>query len=173
MDSSLLIIPAFIAGLLTFLAPCTLPLVPGYLGFISGVSLEDLKYQERSRQVRWKIFLNGLFFILGFSIVFIILGSLVGVAGNILSPWRIWLSRLGGIFVILFGLLMMKVLKIPFLAREFRFRAPTFFERGKALNSLILGSAFGLGWTPCVGPVLGTILTPLLPLKAWGTERFC
>lgn len=154
-----LIIPAFIAGVLTFLAPCTLPLVPGYLGFTSGVPLEDLKYPERSRRARWKIFANGVFFILGFSIVFIILGSLIGVVGSILAPWRIWLSRIGGIFVILFGLLMMNALKIPFLAREFRVRVPAFFERGKPASSLILGSAFGLGWTPCVGPVLGAILT--------------
>ncbi len=158
MDFSL-IIPAFIAGLLTFLAPCTLPLVPGYLGFISGTSLEDLKDPAKSKTARWKIFLNGLFFIIGFSAVFIILGTLIGFVGAaVLAPYRIWLGRIGGIFVIIFGLFMLNVLKIPFLARERQFTPPVLFERGKPLNSLILGSAFAFGWTPCVGPILGSIL---------------
>jgi len=91
MDFSL-IIPAFIAGLLTFLAPCTLPLVPGYLGFISGVSLKDLGDPEKAKQTRWKIFLNGLFFVIGFSLVFTLLGTLAGLGGQALFPYRIWLS---------------------------------------------------------------------------------
>lgn len=154
-----LLIPAFIAGILTFLAPCTLPLVPGYLGFISGVSLEDLNDPTKTKRIRRKIFLNGLFFILGFSAVFIVLGTLAGLAGQALFPYRVWLGRIGGIFVILFGLFMLNVLKIPFLSKEVQIKAPAFFKRGNALNSLVLGSAFGLGWTPCVGPILGSILT--------------
>lgn len=122
MDYSL-IIPAFIAGILTFLAPCTLPLVPGYLGFISGVSLEDLKDPTKSKKVRVKIFLNGLLFVLGFSIVFIILGSLFGLGGAALSQYRVWLSRIGGIFVIIFGLYMTGVFRFSFL---------NFFGRRKA-----------------------------------------
>lgn len=154
-----LVIPAFIAGILTFLAPCTLPLVPGYLGFISGTSLEDLKDPSKSKGARWKIFLNGLFFIVGFSAVFIIMGTLIGFVGaQFLAPYRLWLGRIGGIFVIIFGLFMLNILKIPFLARETQFRAPAVFERGKPVNSLILGSAFAFGWTPCVGPILGSIL---------------
>lgn len=85
MDLSL-VIPSFIAGLLTFLAPCTLPLVPGYLGFISGVSLEDLNDPTKHQKTRWKIFLNGLFFIIGFSAVFILLGTLAGLGGRALFP---------------------------------------------------------------------------------------
>lgn len=158
MDLSLAL-PAFIAGLLTFLAPCTLPLVPGYLSFISGVSLEDLKDPEKAKSVRIKIFLNGLGFVVGFSLVFIVLGTLAGFAGQALFAYRIWLSRIGGIFVIIFGLFMLNVLKIPFLAQEKKLRLPSFFERGKPINSLILGTAFGFGWTPCVGPILGAILT--------------
>jgi len=154
-----LIIPAFIAGLLTFLAPCTLPLVPGYLGFISGVSLEDLKDPTKTKRVRLKIFLNGLFFVIGFSAVFIVLGTLAGLGGQALFAYRIWLSRIGGVFVIIFGLFMLNVLKIPFLNKATQIKIPAFFQRGKTLNSLLLGSAFGLGWTPCVGPILGAILT--------------
>lgn len=158
MDISL-IIPAFIAGVLTFLAPCTLPLVPGYLGFISGASLEDLKDPEKEKKARWKIFLNGLFFMIGFSAVFIIMGTLVGFIGaTFLSPYRLWLGRIGGVFVIIFGLFMLNVLKIPFLMREKQFKAPAIFKQGKPTNSFILGSAFAFGWTPCVGPILGSIL---------------
>lgn len=158
MDLSL-IIPTFIAGILTFLAPCTLPLVPGYLGFISGSSLEDLKDPAKSKMARWKIFLNGFFFLLGFSAVFIIMGTLVGFIGaTLLVPYRVWLGRIGGIFVIIFGLFMLNVLKIPFLTQEKQLKAPVFFGRGKPINSFILGSAFAFGWTPCVGPILGSVL---------------
>lgn len=154
-----LIIPAFIAGILTFLAPCTLPLLPAYLGFISGSSIDDLKDPAKSAKARWKIFLNGLFFVIGFSVVFIVLGTLIGFVGaTILAPYRLWLSRIGGVFVIIFGLFMLNVIQIPFLTRETHFKAPAVFERGRPLNSLILGSAFSLGWTPCVGPILGSIL---------------
>lgn len=158
MDLSL-VIPAFIAGILTFLTPCTLPLVPGYLGFISGSSLADLEDLNKSKKARWKIFLNGLFFMLGFSAVFIIMGTLVGFIGaTLLVPYRLWIGRIGGIFVIIFGLFMLRVLKIPFLTREKQFTAPAIFKRGKSLNSFILGSAFAFGWTPCVGPILGSVL---------------
>jgi len=154
-----LIIPAFIAGLLTFLAPCTLPLVPGYLGFISGVSLSELEDKDKSKKIRFKIFLNGLFFVIGFSLVFIILGTTAGFLGRLLLKYKIWLARIGGIFVIIFGLYMLNVFKINFLQRDFRIKMPTIFERGKSVNSLILGATFAFGWTPCVGPIVGSILT--------------
>jgi len=154
-----LAISAFIAGVLTFLAPCTLPLLPGYLGFISGTSIEDLKSPARAGKARWKIFLNGAAFVLGFSIVFVVLGTLVGLVGaTVLAPYRQWFSRVGGVFVIIFGLFMLNVIKIPFLTRETHFKAPALFRRGRPLNSFILGGAFSLGWTPCVGPILGSIL---------------
>ncbi|MBI3305275.1 sulfite exporter TauE/SafE family protein [Candidatus Parcubacteria bacterium] len=153
-----LLAPAFMAGLLTFLAPCTLPLVPGYLGFISGVSLDDLQTSEKAARLRLKIFLNGLLFVLGFSLVFIFFGTAAGLAGRGLLPYRIWLTRIAGVFVIIFGLFMLGVLRIPFLARARRLRVPALFKRGKPMSSLVLGAAFGFGWTPCVGPILGSIL---------------
>lgn len=153
-----LAIPAFIAGVLTFLAPCTLPLVPGYLSFISGTSLEDLKDPAKSKQTRWKIFFNGFMFVLGFSLVFVGLGVLAGFVGRGLARYQLWLARIGGIFVIIFGLFMMNVIKVSGLSGEKRLKIPAIFEKGKASNSLVLGAAFGFGWTPCVGPILGSIL---------------
>jgi len=152
------IISAFIAGLLTFLAPCTLPLVPAYLGFISGVSTKDLDDPAKAKAARRKIILNGLFFILGFSIVFILFGTLAGLVGQGLVPYRIWLTRLGGAFVILFGLFMLGAFRLPFLQVDKKIKIPSFLTIGKPTSSLAIGSAFAFGWTPCVGPILGSIL---------------
>ncbi len=158
MDFSL-IIPAFIAGILTFLAPCTLPLVPGYLGFISGVSANDLQDPTKAKIARRKIFLNGVLYVIGFSLVFIILGSLFGLGGAAFFKYRIWLSRIGGVFVIFFGLFMMGVLKLPFLNFEKHVGSIKAMKPGNPVSSLIFGAAFAFGWTPCVGPILGSILT--------------
>lgn len=152
------IISAFVAGLLTFLAPCTLPLVPAYLGFISGASAEDLKNPEKAAGARKKIFLNGVFFILGFTIIFILFGTLAGIIGQGLTPYRIWLTRIGGVLVILFGLFMLGAFRLPFLQAEHRFKVPSFLKIGRPSTSLAIGSAFAFGWTPCVGPILGSIL---------------
>jgi cytochrome c-type biogenesis protein len=153
-----LIIPTFIAGILTFLAPCTLPLVPGYLGFISGVSPADLDNPEKAKNARWQIVKNGLLFILGFSIVFVILGALVGIAGQALSSYRTALMQIGGIFVIFFGLFMTGVFKLPFLQMDKRMKMPSWLEVGKPGSSFIIGAIFAFGWTPCVGPILGSVL---------------
>lgn len=153
-----LLIPAFIAGLLTFLAPCTLPLVPAYLGFVSGVSLKELEDPEKALMARRKILLNGLFFVIGFSAIFVLFGTLAGFIGSELNPYRVWLTRIGGVLVIVFGLFMLNVVKIPFLHKERRIKIPSFLKRGNPFSSLVIGSAFGVGWTPCVGPILGSIL---------------
>ncbi len=158
-DAISLIIPSFLAGVLTFLAPCTLPLVPGYLGFISGVSLEDLKDPEKAKSARWKMVKNGALFVLGFSMVFIVLGLLFGLGGAALAKHRIWLSRVGGAFVILFGLFMIGVFKLPWLNMEKHIRLPAAFKPGHPASSLVFGMAFAFGWTPCVGPILGAVLT--------------
>lgn len=148
-----LIIPSFFAGLLTFLAPCTLPLVPGYLAFISGARTEEEREKNKS-----KIFWNGVAFIIGFSLVFIALGTIAGLIGIAFAPYQVWISRIAGVSIILFGLFMIGILKIPLLNQEQRLKAPKIFKQGNLFGSFLFGSAFSLGWTPCVGPILGSIL---------------
>jgi len=150
-------ISAFVAGILTFLAPCTLPLVPAYLGFISGVGTEELRDPQKSPRAKRKIFLNGLAFVVGFSIVFIIFGILAGFFGQLLAPYRIWLGRLGGIFVIIFGLYMLGVFRLSIFSSK-NLRIPKWLSPGNPLSSVAVGGAFAFGWTPCVGPILGSIL---------------
>lgn len=161
MDISL-IISAFLAGVLTFLAPCTLPLVPGYLGFISGVSLNDLKNPEAEKKARGKIFMNGVLYIAGFSAVFIVLGIVFGLGGLVFARYKTILSRAGGIFVIFFGLYLTGIFnKLPlfdFLRVEKRLGAGSALTPGKPFSSFLFGAAFAFGWTPCVGPILGSIL---------------
>lgn len=161
MDLSL-IIPSFIAGVLTFLAPCTLPLVPAYLGFISGVSSKDLHDPEKVPSIRKRIFLNGVLYALGFSVVFILFGTLFGLGGVALAQYRPVLQQIGGVLVIIFGLYLLKIVKIPGLSllnSEKRFPLAKILKPGKPINSLLFGAAFAFGWTPCVGPILGSVLT--------------
>ena len=152
------IITSFVAGLLTFLAPCTLPLVPAYLGFISGVDQEALKNPATAKAARRKIFFNGFAFIVGFSLVFIFFGVLAGFAGTALAPYRVWLARVGGVLVILFGLFMLGFFKLPFFQGDKHIPLPKWLTLGKPSSSLFIGGTFALGWTPCVGPILGSIL---------------
>lgn len=153
-----LVVPAFIAGVLTFLAPCTLPLVPGFLAFISGSSVgkntQDAGYRSR-------VLINALLYVFGFSTVFILLGSIFGLGGAALAPYRFWLSRIGGVLVIFFGLFLifgadMKLFR--FLQNEKKFHVKAILDPGKPGSSFLLGATFAFGWTPCVGPLLGTIL---------------
>lgn len=162
VDLSALIIPSFIAGILTFLAPCTLPLVPGYLSFIAGVSPKELKNPETVAAAKRKIFLNGIFFVLGFTAVFVLLGSVFSIGGVALGRWRGVITRIGGLFIVLFGLFMLGALKLPFLnalQAEHRVKFPQWLKPGNPSSAFIFGSTFALGWSPCVGPILGAVLT--------------
>ena len=130
-----------------FFAPCTLPIVPGYLGFIGGGSGAS----------RAQIFRNAIAFVLGFSVVFIILGIFAGELGHFLGPIRPILPQVAGVVIVLFGLTMLG-LKVPFLSVERHVRLPSFLIVGRPLSSLFIGALFALGWSPCIGPILGTIL---------------
>lgn len=152
------IFSAFTAGVLMFLAPCTLPLVPAYLGFISGVSTKELEDKDKGAAVRKRVFFNGLFFVLGFSVIFILFGVFAGIFGGSIGDFRIWLGRIGGVLVVLFGLSMLGIFKLPFFSRGAAFRIPAFLQVGKFSSSFIIGAAFAFGWTPCVGPILASIL---------------
>lgn len=147
---------AFTAGLFSFLSPCVLPLVPSYLSFIAGMSLQELK-TGRTAQMRRAIVLNAVLFILGFSAVFITLGASFSLLGQLLLGSIELLRKAGGVLIILFGLYIAGILRLPFLMREHRLQ----LEKRPAgyLGSILVGVAFGAGWTPCVGPILGSILT--------------
>jgi len=148
---------ALSAGLLSFLSPCVLPLIPSYLAFITGVSIEELSQKENAKQVRKKVILSSLFFILGFSIVFITLGASATFIGKFLSKNIRWVEIVGGIIIILMGLHFAGIFRIRFLDRE---RAIHLEKKPLGLpGTLLVGIAFGAGWTPCVGPILGSILT--------------
>lgn len=148
---------AFLAGILMFLAPCTLPIVPGYLAFISGASAGDA-YKKTGGGFRKRVLLNAIAFVVGFSVIFILLGAFAAEAGSFLGPWRDALSRAAGAVIIIFGLTMLGVVRIPALSQEKRFAVPHFLTIGKAQSSMLIGALFALGWSPCIGPILGTIL---------------
>lgn len=154
--SEVSIIISFTAGLLTFLSPCILPLFPSYITYITGKSFDDIQGQDPSFNIRKATALNSVFFILGFSIIFVLLGVTFVYLGSFFGIKRIWLQRIGGVLIILFGLHISGILKIGFLNREKRltYRKKKFGYFG----SLLVGMAFAVGWTPCVGPILSSIL---------------
>jgi len=135
-----------------FLAPCTLPIVPGYLAFIAGNPTGNEQYKRR------RVLINAFAFVIGFSIIFILLGTFAAVLGGLLGPWRDTLGRVGGAIIILFGLTMLGIVRIPMLQTERRFALPHFLSIGRPESSFLIGALFALGWSPCIGPILGTLL---------------
>ena len=154
---------AFSAGLLSFLSPCVLPLVPVYLASLVGPEIFDA---EATRN-RIPIFLHSLSFVIGFSIVFIILGAGVGLAGFAISAHLVVIRQIAGSLLIVFGLFILAALKVPWLNFEKRLTPSQSVTTGY-LRSFLTGSIFSLAWTPCVGPILGSILTLALGSEtAW------
>jgi len=142
---------AFVAGLLSFLSPCVLPLVPSYVGFLTGMTLPEMTGRRRVA------LLHALLFVAGFSLVFVLLGASATALGGALKYYQVWIARVGGVLVILFGLVCLGVVKAGFLDQERRLQLQ--HKPVGYLGSALVGVAFGAGWTPCIGPVLGAILS--------------
>jgi cytochrome c-type biogenesis protein len=200
LEASSSLITAFAAGLLSVLSPCVLPLLPAYLSLVSGLSVEEMRSDGSQRVVRRRVMGASLAFVLGFSTVFVLLGASATLLGRMLRGFRIELlgteigvAQIAGLVIIAMGLHLAGVLQIPWLYREKRFEGPR--KPTTAIGAAFVGAAFAFGWTPCIGPILGGILTlagaretvfqgmgmlsvysaglavPFL-LTAWSVERF-
>ena len=150
-NASIGITISFTAGVLSFLSPCVLPLIPSYVSFITGMSLEDV---QRSRRIA---LVHSLLFVTGFTLVFLALGATATVLGRVLFQYRDWVGRIGGVLVIVLGLYLLGVFNIGALSRERRVHIAT--KPLGYLGTVLVGMAFAAGWTPCIGPILGGVLT--------------
>ena len=145
---------AFLAGLASFLSPCVLSLVPAYIGYLGGRAAGG----ESSGNNRWVTLLHGLAFVIGFSIVFILFNIIASALGLLLYNVRTWLAKIGGIIIVIFGLHMIGIFRIPFLEYDVRVHSRV-DRRWGYISSVLMGIFFSAGWSPCIGPVLGWIMT--------------
>jgi len=158
---------AFSAGLLSFVSPCVLPLVPSYLTYITGVSFKELTDVKATARLRWVTISHSLLFIVGFSTIFILMGASASYLGQLLLRYQYWIMKGGGILIILLGIQFTGVINLPFLQMEKRFEL-----RKKPLGyvgSFLVGIVFAAGWTPCIGPILSTILIYASTSKSFTT----
>jgi len=147
---------AFSAGLLSFISPCVLPLVPSYVTYITGVSFKELTDAKFRSRLRWVTVSHSLLFIIGFSTIFILMGASASYLGQILARYQYWMMKGGGVLIIILGIHFTGIINLPFLQMERRFEL-----RSKPLGyvgSFLVGIVFAAGWTPCIGPILSTIL---------------
>ncbi|OGO46824.1 MAG: hypothetical protein A2Z30_04725 [Chloroflexi bacterium RBG_16_64_43] len=155
---------AWLAGLASFLSPCVFALVPAYVGYLGGIATQS---RGGAAPSRWRVFSHGVAFVLGFSLVFIGLGAAASALGQMLYDMRGWLGRIGGVIVIVFGLHTMGVINLPFLNADTRRQAAPDPSWGY-VSSGLMGVFFSAGWAPCVGPVLGAVLTLALDSGSLG-----
>ncbi len=148
------ILTAFIFGIISFISPCVLPIVPGYLSFISGYSFDEMVNSSRSELFK-KVTINSILFIIGFSLIFVALGASATAVGRFLVEKMDFFSKIAGVIIIIFGLHMTGIFKIKFLNYEKKFHSD---KKIGPLGSFVAGLAFAFGWTPCIGPVLAAIL---------------
>jgi cytochrome c-type biogenesis protein len=154
-SQSLGLFVAFSAGLLSFLSPCVLPLVPSYATFITGMSLDELAdHESRARRTA---LVHGLLFVAGFTAVFMLLGASATFLGGMMRYATTWLERIGGVMLVLFGAYLLGIVRLPGAGREWRMHLAD--KPAGYLGTVLVGVTFGAGWTPCIGPVLGGILT--------------
>lgn len=151
LESPLSLGIAFTAGILSFLSPCVLPLVPSYVTFITGMSLEDLRHTRREALV------HAVLFVIGFSMIFLALGAGATAFGQLMIRNRDLISRIGGVMIIVFGLSLLGVLNLGILARDTQLHLAN--KPLRYFGTVLVGIAFGAGWSPCIGPILGAILT--------------
>jgi cytochrome c-type biogenesis protein len=147
---------AFAAGIFSFLSPCVLPLVPSYLSFISGISLERMRSDQGLSRTRWRIILNAIAFIVGFSLVFVSLGASASFLGSLFLAYRNVIRVVGGLLILLVGFYLIGLFKVPAFERYLQFNLQD--RPAGYFGSVLVGITFAVAWTPCVGPVLGAIL---------------
>jgi cytochrome c-type biogenesis protein len=156
MGEPLGVLVAFSAGLFSFLSPCVLPLFPSYLSFVTGMSVADLS-AELPAAARRRVMLHAIAFVLGFSIIFVALGASFSAASAFLLDYRDWIRRVGGLLIIVFGLYIAGLLRVGIFARTQQLQLRE--KPAGYVGSFIVGLTFAIGWTPCVGPILGSILS--------------
>ncbi len=145
---------AFFSGVLMFIAPCTLPLVPAFLAFISdGTHFKVASAKER----RWSVVRNACWFMIGFGATFTLFGVALAYLGTSIGVYRNFLTTIGGVTVILFGASLIGVGQLPVFRKSFSFSFPAWFKRGTPLASMLVGSSIAIGWSPCIGPILATV----------------
>jgi cytochrome c-type biogenesis protein len=150
---------AFLAGVLSFLSPCVLPLIPSYVSFISGISFEELTADNNPYAIKKTVIFNSLLFMLGFSVVFIAMGAAMSLLGQYFAEYKGVIQKVGGIIIIFFGLHIIGILNVKTLQRDKRFHF--FHSKQKPLGfigSFLVGLGFAAGWTPCIGPILASII---------------
>ena len=156
MDQNVTLLAAFAAGFLSFVSPCVLPLIPGYISFVSGVSVDEMRADTTPATSRLQVFLTSLAFVIGFSLVFVALGASATAVGKFLFARLPLFSKIAGAVLIVFGLHTMGVFRLAFLETEKRVHSQR--KPAGPLGAVLVGVAFAFGWTPCIGPILGGIL---------------
>ena len=156
MNQNVTLLAAFAAGFLSFVSPCVLPLIPGYISFVSGISVDEMRGDTAPATSRLQIFLTSLAFVIGFSIVFVALGASATAIGKFMFAKLPLLSKIAGVILIIFGLHTMGVFRLAFLETEKRVHSQR--KPAGPLGAMLVGVAFAFGWTPCIGPILGGIL---------------
>ena len=156
MNPNVTLLAAFAAGFLSFVSPCVLPLIPGYISFVSGISVDEMRGDTAPATSRLQVFLTSLAFVIGFSLVFIALGASATAIGKFMFAKLPLLSKIAGVILIVFGLHTMGVFRLAFLETEKRVHSQR--KPAGPLGAMLVGVAFAFGWTPCIGPILGGIL---------------
>ena len=163
---------AFLAGLLSFVSPCCLPLYPSYLSYITGVSYDQMREQRDQAMIRNRALMHSLFFVLGFSIIFISLGFSAGLVGRLFGEYRYLIQKIGGILIIVMGLFMAGVVRIDLLLKQRQWQVKS--KPAGYFGAVLIGISFAAGWTPCIGPILASVLAIAAtnPVGGWSLMLF-